>query len=111
MKPNIHPVQNQVLAKCICGNEFYFDSALDSEVIHLEVCNKCHPFFTGKQQVVKVAGRVENFASKFANFKDKQRKIMDAAAASQKAKPAAKKTSKSKATAKKATSKKASTNE
>ena len=94
MKPNIHPAQNQVLAKCICGNEFNFNSALDSQVVHIEVCNQCHPFFTGKQQVVKVAGRVENFASKFSNFKEKQRKIMDAAVANQVAKPATKKAAK-----------------
>lgn len=74
MKPNIHPQKHKVLAQCVCTNEFYFYSALDTKVIHVEVCNKCHPFYTGKQQVVATTGRVDNFNSKFTNFQDKKRK-------------------------------------
>jgi large subunit ribosomal protein L31 len=74
MKPNIHPQKHKVLAQCVCTNEFYFYSALDTKVIHVEVCNKCHPFYTGKQQVVSTTGRVDNFNSKFTNFQDKKRK-------------------------------------
>lgn len=73
MKPNIHPQQNKVLAQCVCSNEFYFYSALDAKVIHVEVCNKCHPFYTGKQQIITTTGRVDNFNSKFTNFQDKKR--------------------------------------
>lgn len=80
MKPNIHPVQHQVLAQCVCNNEFYFYSSLESKVMHVEVCNKCHPFFTGKQQVVTTAGRVDSFNNKFNNFRDKNIKAIQAKA-------------------------------
>lgn len=75
MKANIHPQQHKVLAKCICTNEFYFDSALAVEVMHIEVCGKCHPFYTGKQQVITTTGRAESFNSKFTKFQDNQRNI------------------------------------
>lgn len=74
MKSNIHPPMHKVLVQCVCSNEFSFNSALDSKVIHLEVCNKCHPFYTGKQQVIATTGRVDNFNSKFTNFQDKKKK-------------------------------------
>ena len=74
MKPNIHPSQKQVLAKCVCNNEFYFYSSIEAEVINVEVCHKCHPCATGKQQVVAVAGRVESFNNRFNNFRDKNLK-------------------------------------
>lgn len=76
MKPNIHPQQNKVLAQCVCTNEFYFDSVLDTKIIHIEVCDKCHPFYTGKQQVIATTGRVDNFNNKFTNFQDKKRKSL-----------------------------------
>lgn len=75
MKPNIHPLQKQVLAQCVCNNEFYFYSSIESEVIHVEVCNKCHPCATGKQQVVTIAGRVESFNNRFSNFRNKNLKV------------------------------------
>ena len=78
MKPDIHPMQHKVLAQCVCNNEFYFYTSLDAKVIHVEVCNKCHPFFTGKQQVVTTAGRVDSFNSKFNNFRDKSIKSIQA---------------------------------
>ena len=53
------------------NNEFYFYSSLEAKVTHVEVCNKCHRFFTGKQQVVTTAGRVDSFNSKFNNFRNK----------------------------------------
>lgn len=65
MKANIHPKQQQVLAKCVCGNEFYFESALDSAVVNLEVCNKCHPFYTKTQKTAAITGRVDSFLRKF----------------------------------------------
>ncbi len=75
MKPNIHPPQHKVLAKCICTNEFYFNSALDAKIMHIEVCDKCHPFYTGKQQIISTTGRVDNFNSKFTKFQDNKRKL------------------------------------
>jgi large subunit ribosomal protein L31 len=73
MKPNLHPPRYQVLAQCVCANQFYFYSALDTKTINVEVCNKCHPFYTKKQQVVSASGRAEHFNSKFSSFQDKKR--------------------------------------
>lgn len=98
MKSNIHPQKHKVLAQCVCTNEFYFYSALDTKIIHVEVCNKCHPFYTGKQQVVATTGRVDNFNSKFTNFQDKKRKA--AVAVESKATAKVKKTTKAKDTVK-----------
>lgn len=82
MKPNIHPTRYQVLAQCVCANQFYFYSALDNKVVHIEVCNKCHPFYTKKQQVISATGRVEHFQSKFSTFQDKKRQAAAGAVAS-----------------------------
>jgi large subunit ribosomal protein L31 len=63
MKANIHPKyfeQAQVI--CACGNRFTTGSTL--EVIHVELCNKCHPFYTGEQRFVDSANRIERFKRK-----------------------------------------------
>jgi large subunit ribosomal protein L31 len=60
MKPDTHPKYFQALAHCVgCGNEFTVGSTQES--IRVEVCNKCHPFFTGTQNIVDTAGQVERF--------------------------------------------------
>ncbi len=48
MKAGIHPEYKTVTANCSCGNTFEFNSTLDKDSIHLDVCDKCHPFYTGK---------------------------------------------------------------
>ena len=65
MKSNIHPNYKLVLAKCVCGHEFHFSSALEVESMNIEVCNECHPFYTGTQKATTVTGRVESFNNKF----------------------------------------------
>jgi large subunit ribosomal protein L31 len=65
MKPNIHPSYNQVLAKCVCGHEFHFYSSVDVKSMNIEVCNQCHPFYTGTQKTATVTGRVDSFNRKF----------------------------------------------
>ncbi len=75
MKPNVHPNYNQVLAKCVCGHEFYFYSTLDSKYINVEVCNECHPFYTGTQKTAAVTGRVDSFNRKFQNRQKAQPEI------------------------------------
>lgn len=67
MKSDIHP--DYVVAKvtCSCGNAFETRS-VKSE-IHLDVCNQCHPFYTGKQKLVDTGGRVERFQRKLARAK------------------------------------------
>jgi large subunit ribosomal protein L31 len=64
VKPGIHPTYQTVVAQCACGNTFETRSTLKS--IHVEICAKCHPFFTGKQKLVDTAGRVERFQRRYA---------------------------------------------
>lgn len=60
MKSGIHPEYNVVTAKCACGAEFTTHSTTKGE-IKVEICSKCHPFFTGKQKFVDSGGRVDKF--------------------------------------------------
>ena len=59
MKAGIHPNYVEAIVKCACGETFKTRSTKPE--IHLEICSKCHPFFTGKQKLVDTAGRVERF--------------------------------------------------
>jgi large subunit ribosomal protein L31 len=63
MKANIHPNYVEAVVKCACGESFKTRSTKPE--IHLEICSKCHPFFTGKQKLVDTAGRVERFQRKY----------------------------------------------
>jgi large subunit ribosomal protein L31 len=64
MKAKIHPVLHEVTAHCQCGFEFKTRSTKTD--MRVEVCAECHPFYTGRQREVKVAGRVERFNKKYA---------------------------------------------
>ena len=64
MKTDIHPNYVQCAVRCACGNTFETRSTLES--MHVDICNECHPFFTGKQKFVDTAGRVEKFQKKFS---------------------------------------------
>ena len=68
MKPDIHPQYLQTKVRCACGNEFVTGSTKES--IRVEICSKCHPFFTGKQKLMDTAGRVERFRRKYAQFEE-----------------------------------------
>ena len=59
MRAEIHPSYHEANVHCACGNEFTVGSTVES--IRVEVCNKCHPFFTGTQNIVDTAGQVERF--------------------------------------------------
>lgn len=65
MKKDIHPDYFDATARCACGEEFHLGST--KENIRVEICSKCHPFFTGKQKLVDTAGRIERFRKKYAN--------------------------------------------
>jgi len=67
MKSNIHPNCKSILAKCVCGHDFHFHSALDAESMNIEVCNGCHPFYTGTQKTTNITGRVESFNNRYQN--------------------------------------------
>ena len=60
MREGIHPNYNEIAVSCSCGNKFKVNSTLNDS-LHLDVCNKCHPFYTGQQKIVDTTGRVERF--------------------------------------------------
>jgi len=62
MKTDIHPTYYQANVSCACGNTFVTGST--KETIVTEICSKCHPFYTGKQNLVDTAHRVEKFETK-----------------------------------------------
>ena len=63
MKKNIHPEIHEATVTCACGEKFKVMST--KEEISVEVCSKCHPFFTGKQSRASKTGRVEKFNQKY----------------------------------------------
>ena len=63
MKSDIHPQYATATVRCACGNTFQTRST--QAEIHTDICNVCHPFFTGKQKLVDTAGRVERFRTKY----------------------------------------------
>jgi len=65
MQTDIHPKYTDLQVKCSCGNTFVTKSARGGE-LHVELCNECHPFFTGKQKLVDTGGRVERFNRRLA---------------------------------------------
>ena len=66
MKKEIHPKYIQSTASCACGATFEVGSTKES--IKVEICSKCHTFFTGKQKLVDSAGRIDRFKKKYAGF-------------------------------------------
>ena len=59
MKDGIHPKYSKTVIKCACGETFESGSVKDN--LHVDVCSKCHPFYTGKQKLVDTGGRVDKF--------------------------------------------------
>ena len=64
MKKGIHPAYKKSIVTCVCGNTFETRSTTGN--LKIEICSKCHPFFTGKQKLVDSAGRVERFVKKYS---------------------------------------------
>jgi len=64
MRQGIHPKYNKIVATCVCGNAFDTGSVLAE--IKLDICNACHPFFTGTQKILDTEGRVEKFRKRYA---------------------------------------------
>ncbi|MCB5224097.1 MAG: 50S ribosomal protein L31 [Candidatus Cloacimonadaceae bacterium] len=69
MKQGIHPKYEEVTVRCACGNEFQTRSTKGN--LHVDICNVCHPFYTGKQKIIDTAGRVEKFNKKY-NIKNEE---------------------------------------
>ncbi len=64
MKAGIHPIYVVSKVICACGNTF--ETRSTKELIKLEICSACHPFYTGQQRLVDTAGRVERFKKRFS---------------------------------------------
>jgi large subunit ribosomal protein L31 len=64
MKDNLHPSYKKAIVTCVCGS--VFETRSTGGNLKIEICSKCHPFFTGKQKLVDSAGRVERFNKKYA---------------------------------------------
>ena len=63
MKQGIHPDYKKCTVRCACGETFETGSV--KEDVHVEICSKCHPFYTGKQKLVDTAGRVDKFKKRY----------------------------------------------
>ena len=72
MKEGIHPKYHEVEARCACGATWKTRSTKPE--LHLEICNNCHPFFTGKQKLMDTEGRVERFTKRFGAQTSESRK-------------------------------------
>ncbi len=67
MKTDIHPTYEDARVVCSCGNTFTTKSTKPE--LRLELCNECHPFYTGKQKLVDTGGRVERFERRYGRRK------------------------------------------
>jgi large subunit ribosomal protein L31 len=63
VKADIHPELKIATVKCSCGNTFTTRST--REHLHTELCNECHPFYTGKQKLVDTGGRIDRFERRY----------------------------------------------
>jgi len=63
MKKGIHPKYETAMISCVCGNSF--ESRTTIGEIKVEICSKCHPFYTGKTRILDTAGRVDKFMKKY----------------------------------------------
>ena len=73
MKKDIHPkYYPNTKVRCACGNTFTIGST--KEFMEIEICSKCHPFYTGKEKIVDTLGRVERFKKRIAKKEELQKK-------------------------------------
>jgi large subunit ribosomal protein L31 len=84
MKDKTHPSYKETTIVCVCGEVIQTRSTKQN--IHVDLCSKCHPFFTGKQKLIDSAGRVEKFSKRYAGKVKPKTKAAGQAAAE---KPAA----------------------
>jgi len=65
MKKDIHPNYNQVDVVCACGASFKTGTTKKGDTLKVDICNQCHPFYTGKQKIVDTGGRVDRFNKRY----------------------------------------------
>ncbi len=68
MKEKIHPSYDETTIRCACGAEHKTKST--KQDLHVEICSRCHPFFTGKQKFVDSGGRIKKFQDKYGLSSD-----------------------------------------
>ncbi len=69
MKQGIHPEMKRVVIRCACGAEL--ETLSTAENLHVDICSKCHPFFTGEEKLLDTEGRVEQFERRYGGKKQK----------------------------------------
>ena len=62
MKENIHPQYGKCIVRCVCGETF--ETGSTKKEMKVDICSKCHPFYTGKQKLVDTGGRVDRFKAR-----------------------------------------------
>jgi len=72
MQQEIHPAYGSINVTCSCGNKFTVQSTLGRD-LHVDVCNKCHPFYTGQKREA-VSGQIEKFRNRFKMVKSAEAK-------------------------------------
>ncbi|MEW6523179.1 MAG: 50S ribosomal protein L31 [Bacillota bacterium] len=70
MQKGKHPQYHRTVIACACGATYQVGST--KKVLRVEICSKCHPFFTGVQKIVDTGGRVERFRRKYGMLEDKK---------------------------------------
>lgn len=65
MKKDTHPPYHTITATCSCGHTLEVGTILEDKELKLDICSRCHPFYTGKQKLVDTSGRVERFRKRF----------------------------------------------
>ena len=63
MKEKIHPQYGKCIVRCVCGETF--ETGSTKKEMKVDICSKCHPFYTGKQKLVDTGGRVDRFKKRF----------------------------------------------
>ena len=63
MRQGIHPEYKKAVVKCACGETF--ETMSNTDEVKVEICSKCHPFYTGKQELVDTGGRVDRFKNRY----------------------------------------------
>jgi len=71
MKAGIHPAYNEVSVTCACGNSFRTRSTHKGD-IRVEICSRCHPFFTGRQKLVDSEGRIDRFQRRYGKAREQK---------------------------------------
>ena len=63
VKEGIHPKYEATTIKCACGN--VIETSSTKQDLHIDICSKCHPFFTGKQKLIDTGGRIDRFKKRY----------------------------------------------